>query len=131
MRNEKRGFLGLKAPMPVVIVGNFEQDQEDPLSLDGLISTSMKSAQAFKAWFDRPKHPNVYRIAGTYSVSSDVVTVKVFIQKFDANAQRKTIETHEVKGTTSQLTALADRIRALVETRIRELEPKQPSSRSN
>ena len=131
MRNEKRGFLGLKAPMPVVIVGNFEQDQEDPLSLDGLISTSMKSAQAFKAWFDRPKHPNVYRIAGTYSVSSDVVTVKVFIQKFDANAQRKTIETHEVKGTTSQLTALAERVRTLVETRIRELEPKQPSSRSN
>ena len=64
-------------------------------------------------------------------MTSDVVTVKVFIQKFDANAQRKTIETHEVKGTTSQLTALADRVRSLVETRIRELEPKQPSSRSN
>jgi hypothetical protein len=131
MRADSRGFLKLKAPMPVVIIGAFEQDQEDPLGMDALISTAMKSASSFKPWFDRPKHPNVYRVAGTYSVSSDVVSVKVVIQKFDSMSQRKTLETHEVRGILSQLGAFSERIKDLVETRIKSIESKMASSRSN
>ena len=46
-------------------------------------------------------------------------------------SQRKTLETHEVRGILSQLGALSERIKDIVETRMKSLESKMASFRSN
>ena len=117
-----KGFLGLKPPRPVVILGSFEQDEEDPAGLEDVLKISFKDATKVKAWFDATKHPNVYRVAGNYTVTGDDVEVKVFLQRFDSAGQRKTIETFTLKGKAKQLTVLGSMIVSEVETRIGKLE---------
>ncbi|MBL8060357.1 MAG: caspase family protein [Chthonomonas sp.] len=121
--NEKdRGAVGLKPPVPVVILGPFEQDQEDPENLEEAIRAVMAESSAVKAWADVAKHPNVYRIAGTYTVENRQVTVKVFIQKFDATQKRTTLKTVEVLGAVGKPQAIAKGIREVVEKEIQALE---------
>ncbi len=119
---EFRGQLGLKPPKPVVIVGTFDLDQEDPLGLEKVISVEMRQADGVKAWFDIAKHPLVYRIAGSYTVSGEVVKVRVVVQRFDAEMNRKTLDTVEIEGTKTNLAALAQKLRQAVEAKILELE---------
>ncbi len=121
--NEKdRGAVGLKPPLPIVIVGPFELDQEDPEGLEDPIRAAFTSSNQFKAWTDVSKHPNVYRIAGEYSVSGNKVTVKVFLQRFDSGQKRSTIETFEVTGDKGRLPALAAEIKSEVEKKVVALE---------
>lgn len=121
--NEKdRGSLGLRPPLPVVIVGPFELDQEDPENLEDPIRDALGDSNKIKAWLDVSKHPNVYRIAGEYTVTGNKITVKVFIQRFDANQKRTTVKTLEVAGDKGKAAALATAIRSAVEQEIALLE---------
>jgi WD40 repeat protein len=119
---EFRGQLSLRPPKPVVIVGTFDLDEEDPLGLEKVIATEMRQAEGVKAWFDIAKHPMVYRIAGSYTVSGEVVKVRIVVQRFDAEMNRRTLETIEVEGAKSNLAALALKLRQAVETKILVLE---------
>lgn len=119
---EFRGQLGLKPPKPVVIVGTFDLDEEDPLGLEKVIATEMRQAEGVKAWFDIAKHPLVYRIAGSYTVSGEIVKVRVVVQRFDAEMNRRTLETIEIEGAKSSLAALALKLRQAVEAKILLLE---------
>ncbi|MBS1717162.1 MAG: caspase family protein [Armatimonadetes bacterium] len=118
---ESRGFIGLHPPVPIVIVGPFEKDQEDPAGLEPAVGKALRNAQGFKAWFDVAKHPNVFRVAGSYEVEGDAVTVKVVIQRFDAAQSRKTLQTFTVKGSAARLDELAEQVRTELETRVKDL----------
>ena len=122
MKPERRGFLGLMNPLPVVIVGSFDQDEEDPLKLEQALGTVLKQSKKVKAWFDEAKHPSVYRTAGTYQVQGEQVTVRCAIQTFDAEQNRKTVATVEVIGKASDVAALALQVREQIESKILELE---------
>lgn len=119
---DKRGMVGLKAPKPVVIMGNFSMQEEDPAGLEEPIRKALRLADKIKAWFDVAKHPNVYRVAGTYESSGNALSVKVFLQQFDTKQIRKTMETFEVKGSKTDIGALAESIRKELEARIEALE---------
>jgi WD40 repeat protein len=118
---DAKGRIGLKAPRPIVIVGPFEKDQEDPLNLEPAVALSFKDSKVFKPWFEVAKHPKVYRVAGTYSVSGENVTVKVVLQKFDEASARKTLDTVEVTGASKDLPALSLAIRVAVEAALKKI----------
>lgn len=119
---DRRGMIGLKAPKPVVILGNFSMEEEDPAGLEDPIRKAMRTSDKLKTWFEVAKHPNVYRMAGTYELEGNAIKAKVFLQQFDPKQVRKTLETFEVRGEKSNLAALADAIRKELETRIEKLE---------
>jgi hypothetical protein len=119
---DSKGVIGLRPPKPVVIMGTFQADEEDPLGLEKLIYQEAKDAKDVKFWFDVPKHPNVYRAAGSYSVDGDSVVLKVYIQKFDLDQNRKTIDTVELKSVKSKLADLAKQVSAVVEAKVSALE---------
>lgn len=121
-KSEFRGQLGLKPPKPVVIMGTFDLDEEDPLGLEKVIATEMRQAEGIKAWFDIAKHPLVYRVAGSYTVSGEVVKIRAVVQRFDADMNRRTLETLEVEGAKSNLASLALKLRQAVESKILLLE---------
>ncbi|RYG42896.1 hypothetical protein EON79_18025, partial [bacterium] len=122
MDEKRKGFLELKAPMPIVIVGDFEQDQEDPLNLEEAVAVAMKDAKAVKPWFETAKHPGVYRMTGEYTVTGEEVKVRLILQAFDDKQQRKNLETIEVVGPKDKLPELAAKIRAEIEARIKARE---------
>jgi WD40 repeat protein len=130
MDAKRKGFLDLKAPKPIVIVGGFEMDDEDPLNLEDAVAAAMRDAKDVKAWFDVAKHPSVYRMTGDYSVDGDTVKVKLILQAFDDRQQRKNLESVEVNGTKANLAELATKIRAEIEARIkaREAEKATPGT---
>lgn len=123
---DQRGKLGLRPPKPVVIVGTFDQDEEDPALLEAALGKVFAESGKLKAWFEIPKHPLVYRVAGNYTLVGTALTVKVILQKFDDAGNRKTIDTFELKGTTTDLNRLSAQILAEVERRIAELETPAP-----
>jgi WD40 repeat protein/uncharacterized caspase-like protein len=120
--SDKRGAIGLRPPKPIVIVGNFSMDEEDPAGIEGPLRTALRESSSLKPWFDIPKHPGVYRLAGTYSLEGDAVKVRVFLQQFDSGQNRKTLETFEVSGSKGDLKRLAAEIRAAAEQKIGRLE---------
>ncbi len=122
LSEKDRGGLGLKPPRPVVLVGPFDLDEEDPEGLEDPIRAAFGNSDRVKAWLDVAKHPNVYRVAGQYSVSGNMVTVRVFLQRFDGNQKRATVETFEVSDQKGRQAAIAEKIRAEIETRILKLE---------
>lgn len=115
---ERRGSVGLKPPKPVVIIGEFEMDKEDPAGIEDAVKAAMRESTVVKPWFDLAKHPNVFRIAGSYTQEGSRVLLKVYLQRFDAKQARKTVETFEVAGTAAELSAL---VRSAVEERITKL----------
>lgn len=122
----KKGAIGLKAPRPIVIMGSFEIDQEDPLGLEKALVPAMKDSAIIKLWTDVAKHPSVYRVAGTYTLDGTKVAVKVFLQKFDVSEVRKTIDTFSVEGTKETIAEIVHAIRRGIEERIITLEkPKE------
>lgn len=122
MDESNRGFLGLKAPKPVVLLGSFQMEEEDPAGLEDVVKASFKDSTKIKAWFDASKHPNVYRVAGSYTTSGENIELKIFLQKFDALGQRKTLETFTVKGSSKALATLGTNVLSEVEKRIMALE---------
>lgn len=129
--NEKeRGVLGLRPPLPIILVGPFEQDQEDPLGLEAQMAAALKNAKRLKAWFDVAKHPNVYRVAGSYTTEGEKVTLKVVLQRLDADQNRKTLETLELTGGPKSLDVLAASAVAELEKRIAAIEAAKKTSGS-
>lgn len=122
LTTQQRGALGLKPPRPIVLVGEFEQDKEDPEGLEDAMRTAMRESNAVKAWFDVGKHPNAYRVAGEYAVEADAVKLKVYLQIFDVRLARRTLETFEVSAPKGQAASLASRVRTEVESRIKKRE---------
>ncbi len=122
LRPENRGEVGLKPPMPIVIMGTFEQDEEDPAGLENAIVGVMRDSGQVKLWTDVTKHPNVFRIAGTYTYDKEKKTIKLrlVVQKFDSQQVRKTIETFELEGSANSLKEFAQTVRTKVEECIRK-----------
>lgn len=115
-----RGSLGLKQPKPIVIIGSFQQDEEDPAGLEKAVDTAMRESTTVKPWFDVAKHPSVFRTSGSYTVSGQEIHLKLFVQKFDLQQNRKTIATLELKGTSDNLGELGRQIRDAVEKTVTE-----------
>jgi hypothetical protein len=95
--------------------------------LESKLSDALREEKRIKAWFDIAKHPNVYRVAGTYVVRADKVTLKVVIQRLDADQNRKTVESFEVSGSAKDLEGLAASVRTELETRVLALEAAKTS----
>lgn len=125
LNTSQRGLLQLRAPRPIVIVGPFELDQEDPAGLEDPVRAAFGDSQRVKAWTEVSKHPNVYRVAGEYTLAGEQIKVKVFLQRFDALQKRSTLQTFEVEGTRTKLAQLAEKVVAEVEKRIQALEEAQ------
>ena len=129
MKESERGRLKLKAPMPIVIVGEFEQDKEDPLDLEDAMKTALRDSAKLKSWSDVSKHPNVYRVAGSYVVDGQAnVKLKVYIQYFDADQTRKTLETFEVTGPSGETEKLVADTKATIEAKILAIEQQRKSA---
>lgn len=121
--NEKdRGALGLKPPLPVVIVGPFELEQEDPETLEDALRDELGDSTKIKAWTDIAKHPNVYRVAGDYTIDGLQVKVKLYIQRFDGTQKRTTLKTLEITGVRGKPRNLAQALRSAIENEILSLE---------
>ena len=118
----RKGSIGLKSPRPIAIMGSFEQDQEDPLGIEKAVAANLKESTVFKLWTDVVKHPNVYRIAGTYTVEGGKVTVNAFLQKFDGQEDRKKLESFTITGAKSKLSELIEVIRKEFDARIEKRE---------
>lgn len=121
-RSEFRGKLGLRPPMPVVLLGNFDQDEEDPLALESAMRVALRQATTIKPWLDVTTHPNAYRISGRYVVEGVNIRVRGLIQRMDERGARRTLASFEVIGRTDAIPALAGRIREQAEARILQLE---------
>lgn len=118
-----RGHLNLKPPKPVVIVGEFEHEKEDPAGFEDQVRNSLRDSQRVKAWFDVSKHPSVYRVAGEYTWSEeDTIRVKVYVQRFDAEQKRRNQQSFVVEGSKRDLPGLSAKVRAEIERRVLDLE---------
>ena len=130
--NEKdRGALGLKPPLPVVIIGPFELEQEDPENLEDALRDELSNSTKIKAWTDVAKHPNVYRVAGDYTIDGLQVKVKLYIQRFDGTQKRTTLKTLEITGVRGKPQNLSQALRSAIENEILAFEsarsaPDQP-----
>lgn len=119
-----KGAIGLKPPMPVVILGTFEQDSEDPIGFEAAAANVLKDAKGIKVWTEVSKHPSVFRVAGTYTLEGEKLTVKVVLQKFDSSQNRKTLETFELSGTKGAVANLANTLKMELEKRVPALAEK-------
>jgi len=122
---DKRGELMLSSPVPIVIVGNFQQDEEDPAKLEPEIEQAIRASTVFKPWFEVTKHPGAYRIAGTYVTEGDTLKVKVAFQKFDSAGTRNRLETFTVEGKVAEIGA---KVRAGIEERLAKLRSAAPKN---
>lgn len=116
---EFRGAIGLKPPRPILLVGNFEQDEEDPANLEDAVRTALVESPSIKPWFEVQKHPNVYRVAGSYVQLGPVLKLRATLQTLDDKMVRKNVETFELEGSAQEV---ARRLREELETRIAKLE---------
>ncbi|MFM9872024.1 MAG: caspase family protein [Fimbriimonadaceae bacterium] len=113
-RETFRGEIGLKAPKPIVLLGTFDQDQEDPLKLEAALSEALKDEPGYKLWLNVAKHPKVFRIAGSYTQDGDKVTLRLFIQQFDADQVRKNLKVIEITGVAQDIPGLVQKIRETI-----------------
>ncbi len=128
-RDSFRGELGLKPPMPILLMGSFDEDELDPLSLESLVTKSLGESGGFKLWQNVTKHPGAYRVAGQYVQTDDKVSVRLFIQQFDKDSSRRNREVLTIDGLTKDLPDLVARIKAAVETAIRKFELEKSTPR--
>jgi WD40 repeat protein len=107
MKPDERGFIGLKPPRPIVIVGEFDQDKEDPLAIEATVRNSLKDDESVTVWADVSAHPRAFRVTGSYSQENGSIKATVYLQLFGEGLARKTIEKFELEGKTSdELVAL-------------------------
>lgn len=119
---ENRGILALPPPKPILILGTFDQDEEDPLGLEPLFAKTFGESKIYKLWTDVQRHPNVYRVAGSYETSENSVALRVVIQRYDRDSKRKTLKTIEIQGNPKELAKLAQDALTAVDKAIIELE---------
>ncbi len=119
---ENRGILALPPPKPILILGTFDQDEEDPLGLEPLFAKTFGESKIYKLWTDVQRHPNVYRVAGSYEITENTVALRVVIQRYDRDSKRKTLKTIEIQGNPKELPKLAQDVLTAVDKAIIELE---------
>ncbi|MBL8048895.1 MAG: caspase family protein [Chthonomonas sp.] len=117
----KRGMVGLKPPKPIILLGSFSQDEEDPLNLEPMMQKEFAKSESLKYWPEVAKHPNVHRVSATYSVEGETVNVKVFVQYIDASLQRSTKATLTFTVAKKDLATLPQLIRQSAEKKVLEL----------
>lgn len=110
-----RGAVGLKPPMPIVLVGPFDDNEEDPLGLEKALANSLSDSHVFKPWFDIAKRPNMYRVVGRYEIDGDNVHVQVYLQRLNSLEDRTTISLLKVNGARQDVPDLASSIRKAVD----------------
>lgn len=115
VKAEDKGALKLKSPKPILIVGAFSQDEEDPAGLEKSVEAELRKGQGFKPWFDVAKHPGAYRVAGTYTVEGAIVRLKAVLQRFDSSGSRTTLATFSLEGPPE---VLAEKLREELERRL-------------
>jgi WD40 repeat protein len=98
MRPDQRGFIGLKQPRPILLVGEFDQDREDPLRMELALTDSLKNDEAVAVWTDVTSHPGAFRLIGTYSQENGVIKVTVYLQRFGEARDRKTVAKFDIEG---------------------------------
>jgi hypothetical protein len=108
--------------VPVVLLGTFDQDEEDPLALEAAMRSALRQATTIKPWLDVTTHPNAYRLSGRYEVEGVNIRVRGLIQRIDDRGARRTLASFEATGRTDALPALSGRIRELAEARILQIE---------
>jgi hypothetical protein len=114
-REQFRGEVGLKPPKPIVLMGTFDEDQEDPLQLEAALSEALKDEPSYKLWLNVTKHPNVFRISGRYTTDGDKVTLRLFIQKFDVSQVRKNLgDPITITGVAQDIPGLVQKIRETI-----------------
>lgn len=118
MPDDLRGFIGLKPPRPIVIVGEFDQDKEDPLGLEVSVTTALKNDDSITVWTDVAAHPRAFRIAGSYKTVENRIIAEVYVQVFGQGRERKTLEKFSVEATSAnELTKLiAEKTVSLLKT---------------
>lgn len=121
LAKDNKGLVGLRPPKPILILGSFSQDEEDPINLEPLMQQEFSGAQLVKYWPEVSKHPNVHRVSGTYTVDGDQVTLKVFIQFLNGAMQRNTVATMNFSGPVKDLKKLAAQAREAAEKKVKEL----------
>lgn len=121
-RDSFRGELGLKPPMPIVLMGSFDEDEIDPLSLEPMLAKALAESTGFKLWQNVAKHPGAYRVAGQYVQADDTVKLRLFIQQFDKDSSRKNREVVEIEGLIKDMPGLVEKIKSAVDSAIRKLE---------
>ncbi|QYK53659.1 MAG: caspase family protein [Fimbriimonadaceae bacterium] len=120
-REAFRGEIGLKPPKPIVLIGTFDEDEVDSLGLEPLVGKALDDSPNFKIWLNVSKHPNVFRVAGSYTVENDKITLKLYIQKFDAAQKRSNLSVVTLTGEKKDLPGLVQRIRQTVDAEIIKL----------
>ena len=112
-REQFRGEIGLKPPKPIVLMGSFDEDAIDELGLEPALAAALKDEPNYKLWLNVAKHPNVFRITGRYTTDGDKVTLRLFIQQFDSNLDRKNLgEVITIEGVKQDIPGLVQKIRA-------------------
>ncbi|MCA0360989.1 MAG: caspase family protein [Armatimonadetes bacterium] len=119
---ENRGILALPPPKPIVILGTFDQDEEDPLGLEPLFGKAFAESKVYKLWTDVQRHPNVYRVAGSYQSEGSAVTLRLVIQRYDRDSKRKTLRTIDLTGDSKDLPKLAQSALSAIDQAIVALE---------
>jgi WD40 repeat protein len=113
MQPEQRGFIGLKAPRPIVIMGEFDQDKEDPLRIEQALTDLLKGDDSVTVWTDVTAHPRAFRLTGSYTQAEGTIKATVYLQRFGEARDRKTIAKFDIEGKSAgELVALI-RVEAL------------------
>ncbi|MBX3115177.1 MAG: caspase family protein [Fimbriimonadaceae bacterium] len=120
-REAFRGEIGLKPPKPIVLIGTFDEDEVDSLGLEPLVGKALDDSPNFKIWLNVSKHPNVFRVAGSYIVEGEKITLRLYIQKFDASQKRSNLSVVTLTGEKKDLPGLVQRIRQTVDAEIVKL----------
>lgn len=109
-----RGEIGLKPPMPIVLMGTFGEDEVDSLGIEPLIADALKDQPNYKLWLNVSQHPNTFRLAGQYFVSDGKISLRLFIQKFDGQLKRTNLKVIEISGVVQDKPGLVQKIRESV-----------------
>lgn len=114
---ERRGELGLRPPMPILVLGEFSQAREDPLDLERALAAAFAGSTNVKTWSDVTRHPRAYRLVGDYTIDENgSVTVTVLLQRFDDRQVRRTLARFEVTGEVTRVADLAAKVRREAES---------------
>ncbi len=130
-REQFRGEIGLKPPKPIVLMGTFDQDGEDKLGLETAVSNALNDEPAYKLWLNVAKHPKAFRIAGQYINDNGKVTLRLFIQKLDANQNRTNLKTIVIEGVEQDVPGLVQKIREAINKELPALTIGSPTSSSS
>lgn len=119
---EERGQVGLQPPVPVLLLGPFDQNKEDPLNLEPLIADELTRLERILVRPDTSRHPNTYRVTGEYTAVGTTVSLTIYLQRLGSNSERINLAVFKVEGPTEDLPKL---LRSELQRRIAEEESRR------